>query len=140
MQQLNLEILTPERRVYSNNVNSVTIPGSQGSFQVLYNHAPIISTFEIGVIKVIVSESSTVFFSTSGGTIEVLKNKIRILADSVEAVENIDLERAKNALQRAKDRLEKKATEKIDEARAKAALARALNRINAVEKYLNLVK
>jgi F-type H+-transporting ATPase subunit epsilon len=140
MSKLNLEILTPAKRVYSNNVNAVTVPGSLGSFQVLYNHAPLISTFEIGVIKVIVSESSTVFFSTSGGSIEVLKNKVRILADSLEAVEDIDLERAKNALQRAKDRLEKKDTEKIDVARAEAALERAINRINAVEKYLTLSK
>ncbi len=140
MADINLEILTPAKLAYSSNVKSVTVPGTAGSFQVLVNHAPLISTFEIGIIKVEVDNQNIEYFSTSGGTIEVINNKIRILADTIESVDELDIQRAKNALERAKDRLAKKSIEKIDVLRAESALARANNRINFYEKYFNLVQ
>ncbi|MCL5027903.1 MAG: ATP synthase F1 subunit epsilon [Bacteroidetes bacterium] len=136
---INLEILTPAKLAYSSNVKAVTVPGTIGSFQVLVNHAPLISTFEIGIIKVEVDDQKVEYFSTSGGTIEVLNNKIRILADSIETVNELDIQRAKNALARAQERLAKKSIEKIDVTRAESALARANNRINFYEKYFNFV-
>ncbi len=139
MSELSLEILTPDKLSYSSEVHAVTVPGTVGSFQILFNHAPLLSTFEIGVIKIEVSSDKTVYFATGGGTIEILDNKIKILADSLEAVSNIDVERAKRALTRAQNRLEKKHTEKIDASRAEAALARANNRIKIYEKYFQLV-
>ncbi len=135
MAQLQLEIITPNKISYKGDVQAVTVPGTLGSFQILYNHAPIISTFEIGVIKVEVSNNEKIFFATSGGTVEVLNNNIRILADSLEAVESIDIERAKRALERANQRLAEKGSENIDVKRAEAALARAMNRIKLVEKF-----
>ena len=139
MPQLNLEILTPDKLSYSGEVEAVTVPGTVGSFQVLYNHAPLLSTIDIGAIKVEVSKDKTIYFATGGGTIEVLNNKIKILADCLEQVSEIDVERAKKALTRAQERLEKKHTEKIDVPRAEAALARANNRIKIYEKYFNFV-
>ena len=139
MAEINLEILTPAKLAYSSNVNAVTVPGTIGSFQVLVNHAPLISTFEIGIIKIEVDDKKVEYFSTSGGTIEILNNKIRILADSIEAIDDIDIQRAKNALARAQERLAKKNIEKIDITRAESALARANNRINFFEKYFNYV-
>lgn len=135
MAQLQLEIITPNKISYKGDVQAVTVPGTLGSFQILYNHAPIISTFEIGVIKVEISNNEKIFFATSGGTVEVLNNNIRILADSLEAVESIDIERAKRALERANQRLAEKGSENIDVKRAEAALARAMNRIKLVEKF-----
>ena len=111
------------------------MPGARGSFQILFNHAPIISTLDIGTIKIEIEDKLIKYFATSGGTIEVLNNKIRILTDALEAVEDIDLDRAKNALDRAQNRLANKDSEKVNITRAEAALARASNRIKIVEKY-----
>jgi F-type H+-transporting ATPase subunit epsilon len=133
MSELYLEIISPAKAIYKGNILSITIPGALGSFQVLKNHAPLISTFEIGLVKIKESENSTKYFATGGGTIEVLNNNILVLADSLEAVEDIDVERAKAARQRAEERLAHKAD--IDIERARAALARALNRLNIAEKY-----
>jgi F-type H+-transporting ATPase subunit epsilon len=137
MADLNLDIFTPSKLAYSAPVKAVTIPGTLGSFQILHNHAPIISSFELGAIKVIVDDNNTLFFCTSGGTVEVLNNKVKILADSLESVSEIDVERAKTALKRAVDRLANKAVEKIDVDRAASALARANNRIKIYDKYFN---
>lgn len=139
MQLLQLEIITPEKIAYKSKIESFSIPGTKGNFQVLVDHAPIISTFDIGTIKVELEPDNKIYFATSGGTIEVLKNNIRILADSLEPSESIDLERAKNALERAQKRLEEKSSGDIDVKRAEAALARAMNRIKLVEKLSSAV-
>ncbi len=128
MKELFLEIITPDKQVFSGNVESVTVPGTSGSFQVLFNHAPILSTFEIGSLKIKESGAKSRLFATSGGTIEVLNNRILILAESVEAPEEIDVERAKKALERAKQRLAERKKE-IDRTRAELALKRAINRL-----------
>jgi len=136
MAELSLDIFTPSKLAYSAAiVKAVTIPGTVGSFQILHNHALLISTFELGAIKVKIDDNSTLFFSTSGGTVEVLNNKVKILADSLELVHEIDLVRAKDALKRAEERLAKKTVERIDVDRAKSSLARANNRIKIYEKY-----
>jgi len=134
MAELNLEIITPERPVFKDKVEAVTIPGTQGSFQVLKDHAPLISSFEIGIIKVKNSSSET-FYTTAGGTVEVNQNRVLVLADSIEKISDIDKNRAEQAKLRAEERLRKKSQENVDEARAQAALNRALNRLNAVKKH-----
>ncbi len=136
MNELDLEIISPEKKVYSGKVKSVTIPGTKGNFQVLYNHAPLISTFEIGIIKLVLTDDKEIIFTTSGGSTEIMDNKILILSDTVESIESIDIERARNAKERAEKRLSSKG-ENIDFDRAKVALVRALNRIKASEKYSN---
>ena len=79
---MRLEILTPDKKVYEGEVSSVTVPGIQGSFEVLNNHAPIISTLEDG--KVIVRGSAGVeTFLIKGGVVEVLNNKIMVLAEGI---------------------------------------------------------
>lgn len=134
MSELNLEIITPEKPIFKDRIEAVTIPGTLGSFQILKDHAPLISSFEVGIIKV-KSDIAETFYTTSGGTIEVNQNKVLVLADSIEKVEAIDKERAEEAKKRAEERLRKKSEENIDEARARSALNRALNRLNAVKKY-----
>ena len=136
MSELNLEIITPEKPIFRDQIEAVTIPGTQGSFQILKNHAPLISSFEIGIIKVQKSNVET-FYTTAGGTVEVSKNQVLVLADSIEKITDINVDRAEQAKKRAEDRLQKKHEENIDEARANAALNRALNRLNAVKKYSN---
>lgn len=134
MIELNLEIVTPSKSAFKGEVKSITVPGTKGRFQVLKNHAPIISTLDIGMIKVDLPDGKENYYSTAGGTIEVLDNKVLVLADSIELVSEIDEERALAAKQRAEERLAEKNAE-INIARAEAALARANNRLQLKEKY-----
>jgi F-type H+-transporting ATPase subunit epsilon len=78
---MNLEIITPEKKVFSGEVTSVHVPGADGQFQVLNNHAPIISTLLNGPVKIKTAEGIQTF-QVSGGVIEVLNNKVVILAES----------------------------------------------------------
>lgn len=134
MDELILEIITPEKPIFKETVDSVTIPGSLGSFQILKNHAPLISTFGIGIIK-LKRNSDESYYTTAGGTVEVNSNRVLVLAESVEKINEIDIDRAEKARKRAEERLKLKHKEDIDETRAQAALNRALNRLNAVKKY-----
>ena len=135
MAEINLEIITPEKIIYKDSVDSVTVPGTKGMFQVLMDHAPLMSTIEIGVITFKKNDESK-YLTTAGGTIEVLNNNVLILADSVEVIEDIDIDRAERAKTRAEENLKKKKEEEIDFVRAELALKRAINRINAREKYI----
>ena len=77
-----LEIITPDSKVYEGEVKLVQVPGSKGSFQVLNNHAPIISTLDPGDVKVIDENDRTLTYHIGGGVIEVKNNRIMILAES----------------------------------------------------------
>jgi len=77
-----VDILTPDRLVYSGETTSVTVPGTKGMFQILNNHAPIISTLASGKVKVKTNEGDKVF-QVEGGVVEVLKNKIIVLVERV---------------------------------------------------------
>jgi len=74
-----LEIVTPEKNLFSDEIKYVKVPGSKGEFGVLKNHAPLISTLEPGSIKVVDMNDEEQFFDIKGGVIEVLKNNIIIL-------------------------------------------------------------
>jgi len=135
MAELNLEIITPDKPIFNEVIESVTIPGTMGNFQILKNHAPLISTFDVGVVNV-KSGSKVNYFSTSGGTVEVNNNKVLVLADSIEPTDQIDLDRAEKAKERAEEHMKRKKEQNVDEERATAALKRAINRINTKEKYI----
>ncbi len=79
---MHLEIVTPEKKVFDGEVSSATFPGKDGSFQVLNDHAPIISTLLEGVVKYKNNEGETTL-NISGGVVEVLKNKVVLLADHI---------------------------------------------------------
>jgi F-type H+-transporting ATPase subunit epsilon len=123
-----LEILTPQKSVYSGEVESFTAPGTLGSFQVLRDHAPFLTTISVGEVKVLDQSGNESFYSTSGGFVEVNHNHVSFLADTVERRDEINIARATSAKERAEARLMEKEPG-LDIARAKAALARALNRI-----------
>jgi F-type H+-transporting ATPase subunit epsilon len=135
MAEINLEIITPEKIIYKDTVDSITVPGTKGMFQVLKDHAPLMSTIEIGVITLKKNDEDK-YLTTAGGTIEVLNNNVLILADSVEVIEDIDIDRAERAKSRAEENLTRKKEEETDFVRAELALKRAINRINAKEKYI----
>jgi F-type H+-transporting ATPase subunit epsilon len=77
-----LEIITPDKKVFSGEVTSVHVPGALGQFQILKNHAPIISTLVNGKVKIKTNSGNQVF-EVKGGVVEVLKNRIVVLAESV---------------------------------------------------------
>ena len=79
---MTLEILTPDKKVFEGEVTAVTVPGVMGSFQILRDHAPIISTLEDGSV-IIKSKTGEETFKIKGGVVEVLKNKIIVLAEGV---------------------------------------------------------
>ena len=79
---MKLQIITPDKEVFAGDVTMVQVPGSKGSFQVLVNHAPIISTLDAGEVKIIDSAGKTSKLSIGGGVIEVKNNNIIILAES----------------------------------------------------------
>ena len=79
-----LEIIAPDHQLYSGEVDLVQVPGSKGSFQILRNHAPIISTLDQGQIKIVDQKGSTTFFEVGGGVIEAKNNKIIVLAETTK--------------------------------------------------------
>ena len=76
-----LEIISPDNKLYSGEVDLVQVPGSKGSFEILKNHAPIISTLDEGKIKIVDGKGTTSFFEIGGGVIEAKNNKIIVLAE-----------------------------------------------------------
>jgi len=80
---MTLEILTPDKKIFEGEVTAVTVPGTLGSFQILRDHAPIISTLEDGPV-IIKSNANEEIINIKGGVVEVLKNKIIVLAEGVE--------------------------------------------------------
>ena len=76
-----LEIITPEKKVFQGEVNSVQLPGTKGKFEILNNHAPIISTLVKGHVRVIDDNNNVELFEINGGVIEMQNNKIIVLAE-----------------------------------------------------------
>ena len=84
---MQLDIITPDEHVFSGEITEITVPGTEGSFQVLYNHAPIISTLATGIIKFKGPEGEK-SFKAEGGVIEVLNNKVIVLVERIEKGES----------------------------------------------------
>ena len=76
---MHLEIVTPEKKLFTGNINSIKVPGKDGEFEILNNHAPIISTLIKGEIRIISTDQKTENFQISGGVIEMQKNNIIVL-------------------------------------------------------------
>ena len=129
-----LEIITPYGKYYSQEVEFLNLSSSKGVLGILPNHTPLISDVLICEI-VIRKDSKSDSYSTSGGIINIKKEKITLLLNSIEHEEEIDIERAKQAKERAEKNLEAaKRDSRIDIARAEAALSRAINRIKVYSK------
>jgi F-type H+-transporting ATPase subunit epsilon len=129
-ENIKLEVVTPERVVVSEESQIVAAPGSLGEFGVLSGHTPFLTSLKTGIIRYTDAKGVEQQVFISGGFAEALPNKVTILAESAERRSEIDLERAKAAMERAQKRLEAERTaEDIDFVRARAALERALVRI-----------
>jgi len=125
---IKLDIVTAERVVYSEDVDVVVAPGIEGQLGILPHHAPLMTTLEPG--ELVVRKGGEEFFlAISGGFLEVRPDRVIILADTAERVEEIDVARAEEAKRRAEERLRERAPE-VDTTRAEAALHRALTRLD----------
>jgi F-type H+-transporting ATPase subunit epsilon len=81
---MKIEIITPDKKIFEGEIKSVRVPGKKGSFQVLKDHAPIISTLESGSVRMVDQDNNELVYEIDGGVIEVKANKIILLADSVK--------------------------------------------------------
>lgn len=128
MAAFKLEIVTPEKTVYSGQVSHVQAPGSEGSFGVLVGHVPFLTSLQVGMLIFDEEGGAKRKMAVSGGFAQVAANGVTVLAETAESEDRIDVERARAARERAEGRL-KNAAEGDDSARAHAALTRAINRL-----------
>ena len=128
---IRLEVVTPEKSVVDDEAQIVVAPGSQGEFGVLVGHTPFLTTLKSGIVRYTDAGGTEHFVFVSGGFAEALPGRVTILAESAEKQSDIDMDRARSAMERAKKRLEEaNRQENIDRERAKASLERAMSRIS----------
>ena len=132
--KLRLEIVTPERIVYSDEIASLVVRTLSGEIGILFNHAPLIGTLKPWPAKLNMLDGSTRYINCAGGFIEVKSNNITILTPAAEVPEDIDYDRAMAAKERAEKRLRLENRHDVDVSRAEAALQRAIARL-ATLKY-----
>jgi len=128
-----LEIVTPERLAYSDTVDAVVLPGSEGELGVLPHHAPLVSTLGIGELR-IRKGGTEESFAIVGGFLQVRPDKVVVMAETADMASEIDLERAHEARKEAERALESGFREGADLAAARAALQQALLRIRVGER------
>lgn len=125
-------IVTPFGPVFEGLATGVNLPGTEGAFEVKFNHASLMSMLDIGKITIRQKDGAEHLFTVNGGFVEVHDNRVTVLAESAENVKNIDLERAKVAKARAAEEIRKEKDRKApqeDVLKAELALKRAINRI-----------
>ena len=134
MNTLSVSIVTPNGEAYSVKEASMVVLGTtSGQVGIMANHIPMVASLKIGPLKVIFPDGREEFLAVSEGFVETHKGEVTIIVQTAELDKDIDVERAKRALERAKERLEKK-EEGLDVRRAELALAKAIARLKVSEK------
>lgn len=124
-----LEIVTPERLIFSEQVNSLVVRGVEGELGILPGHVPFVTPLQIAPVS-IKADGKELKIAVAGGFVEVRKEKVVILAESAELASEIDVIRAKAALERAETRLSSNGSrDQYDHRRAEIALQKAMNRL-----------
>jgi F-type H+-transporting ATPase subunit epsilon len=130
---LQLEIVTPEKLAYSDEVDAVVLPGGDGELGVLPHHAPLVSTLGAGELR-LRKGGQEESFAIIGGFLQVLPDKVVVMAETADMASEIDLEKAQEARRQAEAALESGFREGADLAAARAALQQALIRIRVAER------
>ena len=130
--KIRLEIVTPDRLLLSEEVDKVTVPGSEGYLGILPGHLPLLTTLGIGVLSYH-RGGHKYEFAVSGGFAEVLGDSVIVMAESVERPDEIDVARAREAKERAEKQLHSK--EQIDVQETMASLLRATTRLQVAEAH-----
>jgi len=132
MSKMTVEVVTPERVVYSGQAEMVIARGVQGDLGILPNHMPLVSPLKIAPVRIKTEGDKEVSMAVSGGFMEVRGDKVTILAETAELPGDIDVDRAKAAKARAEKRLAEKYAE-LDVLRAERALQRAMARLDVTK-------
>ena len=130
---IQLEIVTPERLAYSDTVDSVVLPGSEGELGVLPHHAPLVSMLGVGELR-IRKAGQEESFAIVGGFLQVRPDKVVVMAETADMASEIDLEKAQEARREAERAIESGYQEGADLAAARAQLQQALLRIRVAER------
>lgn len=133
MRKLLVEVVTPEEVVYTSEVDMVIAPGSDGEVGILPLHAPFITTLDIGELRLKIGQEQE-YVAVHGGYLEVMEDKVIVLADAAELASQIDIERARKAKEKAEALLAKAEAGEGDLEQAQQALARALLRLRVAER------
>ena len=132
MSPIKLDVVTAERVVFSDEVDVILVPGIEGQLGVLPHHTPLMTMLKPG--ELLVRKNGEEFsLVITGGFLEVRPDRVIVLADAAERVEEIDVARAEEARRRAQERLKERPPE-VDAVRAQAALLRALARLEVVQR------
>jgi len=139
MEKINFKITTPEKVVFKDEVDSITLPTTTGEITILPNHLPLISVLKAG--EILIKKNEQEFsMSVSGGFVEVLSTKVVVLADSAERSEELDITRAEQALQRAKDLREKKNVDVREFGALTAQIEKEMARVKVGRKFRNRIE
>ncbi|MFW6386355.1 MAG: F0F1 ATP synthase subunit epsilon [Bacillota bacterium] len=132
--KIHLEVVTPERVTYSDDIIFLEAPAEDGLIGILPNHAPLVTALDIGTLLVRKDVEDEFLLPISEGFMEVKPDQINVVVRTAELPSEIDVERAERAKERAQERLEKD-SDKINYVRAEASLERALARLRAAEHH-----
>ena len=132
-EEIILEVVTPEKMVFSGKVDEVTIPGTEGEFGVLRGHEPFLTSVDIGELYFFVN-GKKVFYAVNTGYAEVTGSKVTVLIETAERADAIDKDRASKAKENATAKLAQLSKEHDDYEKMRLALLRALNRISVADK------
>jgi F-type H+-transporting ATPase subunit epsilon len=133
MSSIKIDIVTAERVVYSEEVDTIIAPGVEGQLGILPHHAPLMTTLQAGELRVRKGGEED-SLAISGGFLEVRPDRVIVLADTAERAEEIDVSRAEAAKQRAEQRLADRRAPGLDSSRCEASLQRAIARLTVAEK------
>ncbi len=136
MPSMQLDIVTAEHEVFSDQVSGVVVPGTEGELTVLPNHAPLLTAIQPGELRIMQEGSTDTFMAVGGGFLEVMANKVVILADAAERADEIDEARAQEAVTRAEERVAHRETD-MDLDRAMTSLRRSQTRLKVVRRRRN---
>ena len=128
-----LEIVTAERLVYSDQVNVVVAPGIEGQLGILPHHAPLLTILQPGELTIRKEGEEDTYMAISGGFLEVMGNRVVVLADTAERADEIDETRAQVAIRRAQEQLESRG-EDVNLERAMAAILRSQTRLKVARR------
>ena len=133
MLTMQLDIVTAEGVTYSDQVNVVVAPGVEGELGILPNHTPLLTILQPGELRIVKDGEDDTLIALGGGFLEVMKNRVVILADTAERADDIDEARAEDAVRRAREQLENR-TADMDLERALASLRRSQTRLKVVRR------
>ncbi|WP_251551789.1 F0F1 ATP synthase subunit epsilon [Neobacillus muris] len=133
MKTIKVSVVTPDGPVFDDDVEMVSTKAKTGELGILPGHIPMVAPLEIGAVR-LKKDNKTEYVAVSGGFLEVRPEQVTILAQAAEKSEDIDVERALRAKERAEQRLRDQKAEHYDFRRAESALRRAINRLSVAER------